>query len=91
MSPKVVYDVAWRRTLRYVPGEDLSAVLAARDRIVADAPNLPAITDGVVQEALPSLLYARYVLRTPWVVEYSWDIATQTLVLRAVRAPDPPF
>ncbi|MFO0608827.1 MAG: hypothetical protein U0324_37015 [Polyangiales bacterium] len=91
MSVTVLYDVAWPGTLRHVPRPDLPAVLAIRDRIVADAPNLPALTDAVVEDALPALYHARYVLHTPWVVEYSWSVVTQVLVLRAVRAPDPPF
>jgi hypothetical protein len=87
----VLYDLTYWRSLRHVPGTDLPTVLATRDLIIADAPNLPALTDTIVEEALPALYHARYVLRTPWVVEYSWSIATQVLILRAVRAPDPPF
>ncbi|MFO0608098.1 MAG: hypothetical protein U0324_33345 [Polyangiales bacterium] len=91
MSVSVFYDVAFARALRLAPRALLPEVLAVRDRIVANAPNLPALVDGLVTEALPDVRYARHVPLRPWVVVYSWEVSTQTLVFRAVWALDPPF
>ncbi len=91
MSVTVVYDVAFHRALQAVPREDVPRLLAVRNQIVADAPNLPALVDALSVEALPDVRYTRHVPLTPWVIEYAWRIATQTLLLRTVSAPDPPF
>jgi hypothetical protein len=91
VSVTVIQDVAFQRAFRRVPKDDLPQVLSIRNQIVADAPNLPALVDTLSVEALPDVRYTRHVPLTPWVIEYAWSIATQTLVLRTVSAPDPPF
>ncbi len=91
MSVTIVYDVAFHRALRALPRDALPGILFVHDQIIADAPNLPALVDTLSVEALPNVRYTRHVPLTPWVIEYAWNIATQTLLLRTVRAPDPRF
>jgi len=61
VSVRVLQDVTFVRTFRLVPRAELSAVLAVRNRIVADAPNLPSTTDALFEEGVAGVYYARHV------------------------------
>lgn len=78
-------DRTFMRTMHHVPRGLVGEVMRTVEGIEADFPNLPAHDDVEVLLAPHGRRWARRVGASAWWVFYTWNIATQTLILRTVN------